>query len=128
MASVDSLFPRFGVPSSFRGLLPLQRDHDFRGDSARYASIGGKPSPQQPELIRAAAAQMPVDSEIVSAMDADADGAKLTDVVRKAVAMTGRLDLRFAVQEPCGFKDWNDVLRAKPQTFFSYRPDVPFVT
>jgi hypothetical protein len=71
---------------------------------------------------------MPVDSEIVSAMDADADGAKLTDVVRKAVAMTGRLDLRFAVQEPCGFKDWNDVLRSKPQTFFSYRPDVPFVT
>jgi hypothetical protein len=60
----------------------------FPDNRARYASIGGKPNPQQPELIRSAAA-MPRDSEIVSAMDNDADGAKLADVVRKAVSSDG---------------------------------------
>jgi hypothetical protein len=99
----------------------------FADDRARYASIGGKPSPMQPELIRAAAAAMPSDSEIISAMDADADGAKLAEVVRKAVALTGRLDLKFKVQEPFGHKDWNDQLRAKPQPFLPYRLEVPSV-
>ncbi|MGO9338908.1 MAG: hypothetical protein ACLPY1_15525 [Terracidiphilus sp.] len=55
-------------------------------------------------------------------MDADEDGAKLAEVVRKAVALTGRLDLRFTLQEPFGWKDWNDQLRAKPQPFLPYRP------
>ncbi len=31
----QSLPTDFGVPSSSRGLLPLQRDHDFRVDSVR---------------------------------------------------------------------------------------------
>src|SRR5277367_5364024 len=99
----------------------------FPDNRARYASIGGKPNPQQPELVRAAAARMPPDSEIVSAMDADADGAALADVVRKAVALTGRLDLKFTMQEPFGFKDWNDQLRAKPQPVLSPRQEVPSV-
>lgn len=99
----------------------------FPDGRARYASIGGKPNPQQPELIRAAAARMPVDSEIVSAMDNDADGADLADVVRKAVTMTGRLDLRYTKHEPMGFKDWNDQLRARPHPLLPYRPEVPSV-
>jgi len=99
----------------------------FPDHHARFASIGGKPNPQQPELIRAAAARMPLDSEIVSAMDNDAAGVELAAVVKKAVALTGRLDLRFSVHEPFGFKDWNDQLRAKPQPFLPYRPDVPSV-
>ena len=99
----------------------------FPDSCARYASIGGKPNPQQPELVRAAAARMPPDSEIVSAMDADEDGAKLADMVRKAVALTGRLDLKYTMQEPFGHKDWNDQLRAKPQPFTSWRPEVPSV-
>jgi len=99
----------------------------FPDNRARYASIGGKPNPQQPELVRAAAARMPVDSEIVAAMDNDADGVKLADVVRKAVGLTGRLDLRFTLQEPFGFKDWNDQLRARPHPLLSYRPEVPSV-
>lgn len=94
---------------------------------ARYASIGGKPNPQQPELIRAAAARMPHGSEIVAAMDADADGRKLAEVVRDAVKLTGRADLRFVMQEPEGAKDWNDQLRAKPQPFLPCRPEVPSV-
>ena len=32
----------------------------FPDDRTRYASVGGKPNPQQPELIRAAAARMPI--------------------------------------------------------------------
>jgi hypothetical protein len=68
-----------------------------------------------------------MDSEIVSAMDADEDGAKLADVVRKAVALTGRLDLKFTVQEPFGFKDWNDQLRKRPQPLLPCRREVPSV-
>ena len=93
----------------------------FPDDRARYASIGGNPNPRQPELIRVVAAAMPPDSEIVSAMDNDAGGAKLSEVVRKAVAATGRANLRFAVHEPFGFKDWNDQLRQKPLTVVSSR-------
>ena len=99
----------------------------FRDDRARYTSIGGKPNPQQPELIRTAAAAMPADSEIVAAMDADAEGAKLAEVVRKAVALTGRLDLKFTVQEPFGFKDWNDQLRARPVSQIPHRLEQPAV-
>ena len=99
----------------------------FPDNASRYASIGGKPNPQQPELVRAAAARMPPDCEIVSAMDADEDGAKLAEVVRKAVALTGRMDLRFTLHEPFGFKDWNDQLRAKLQPVLSCRQEVPSV-
>jgi len=99
----------------------------FPDPHARYASIGGKTNPQQPELIRRAAAAMPMGSEIVSAMDNDADGAKLTEIVRNAVALSGRSDLRFSVQEPFGFKDWNDQLRKRPQSVSSYRREVPSV-
>jgi hypothetical protein len=100
----------------------------FPDNHARYASIGGKPNPQQPELIRAAAARMPVDGEVIAAMDADAEGRKLAEVVREAVGMTGRHDLRFAVHEPIGHKDWNDQLRARPLPLLPYRPpEVPSV-
>jgi hypothetical protein len=94
----------------------------FPDDHARYASIGGKPNPQQPELIRAAVARMPVGSEIVAAMDADTDGAALAAVVRRAVELSGRSDLRFVMQEPFGFKDWNDQLRARPKPPLPHRP------
>jgi len=69
---------------------------------------------------------MPVDSEIIAAMDADADGAALAAMVRKAVELSGRSDLRFVMQEPFGFKDWNDQLRVKP-VFFPAAP-TPFLS
>jgi hypothetical protein len=87
----------------------------FTNDRTRYASIGGKPNPVQPELIRAAVARMPAGSEIVAAMDADVDGRKLAVVVRDAVERSGRDDLRFQAQEPSEFKDWNDQLRGRPR-------------
>jgi hypothetical protein len=58
---------------------------------------------------------------------ANEDGATRADVVRNAVALTGRRDLRFTLQEPFGFKDWNDQLRKRPQSLSSCRPEVPFV-
>jgi hypothetical protein len=99
----------------------------FPDDHTCYASIGGKPNPVQSELIRAAAARMRAGSEITAAMDADADGRKLAEVVRKAVEMSGRGDLRFQIHEPTEFKDWNDQLRAKPKLVFSCRPGEPSV-
>jgi len=100
----------------------------FPDDRARYASIGGNPNPEQPHLIRAAVARMPVPSEIIAAMDADADGGKLAEVVRRAVELSGRHDLKFTVQEPLGYKDWNDQLRRRPHPLLPYRPEVPSVT
>jgi len=99
----------------------------FPDKEARYASIGGKPNPQQPELIRAAAARLPVGGEVVAAMDNDADGKKLAEVVQHAVELTGRADLSFRTHLPDTAKDWNDVLRAKPQPFLPYRPQTPSV-
>lgn len=87
----------------------------FADDRTRYASIGGKPNPVQPELIRAAAARIPTGAEIAAAMDADEDGRKLAEVVRRVVELAGRADLRFQIQEPAGFKDWNDQLKARPK-------------
>jgi hypothetical protein len=94
---------------------------------ARYASIGGKPNPIQKELIRAAAARMPAKSKIVAAMDADEDGGKLAELVKDALQLTGREDLAFVFQEPVGAKDWNDVLRLKPQLTFPYQSNRPTV-
>jgi len=90
----------------------------FPDEHARYASIGGQVNPAQPELIRAAAASMPPGAAIVAAMDNDNDGRKLAEMVRKSVELTGRGDLRFAIEEPAGAKDWNDQLRAHPSFSF----------
>jgi hypothetical protein len=66
---------------------------------------------------------MPQGSEIISAMDADDDGRKLTAVVRQAFDLTGRGDLRFTVHEPFGFKDFNDQLRGKPKSLMPLRTE-----
>jgi hypothetical protein len=89
----------------------------FPAERTRYASIGGKPNPEQPGLVMATIVRMPAGSEIVGAMDADEDGDKLNGVVRQAVEFSGRSDLCFVLEEPSA-KDWNDVLRARPPDFF----------
>jgi hypothetical protein len=99
----------------------------FPDARARYASIGGKLNPTQPELIRAAIARMPLGAEVLAAMDADADGRKLADVVRRAADLSGRADLRFRVDEPSSVKDWNDQLRARPKQLLSCRREEPSV-
>jgi DNA primase len=77
---------------------------------------GGQLSPQQSELIRAAAAGMPRDAKIIAATDAHEPGGKLADSIREAVALTGRDDLVFVLHQPEGFKDWNDQLRKRPKS------------
>jgi hypothetical protein len=96
-------------------------------DHTRFASIGGQLSPAQPELIRAAAAAMPKGAAVVAAMDADAAGRKLAEVVREAVGLTGRDDLRFVSQEPVGVKDWNDRLRGRARAVAPARQEEPSV-
>ncbi len=99
----------------------------FPDEHARCASIGGKLNPLQPELIRAAIARMPDKSKIVAAMDADEDGAKLADIVRDAVKLTGRDDLAYVFQEPFGYKDWNDQLLKRPKQALPLRVEEPSV-
>jgi Toprim-like/Protein of unknown function (DUF3991) len=99
----------------------------FPSDRMRFASIGGKLNPTQPGLVLAAILSMPKGSEVLAAMDADADGDALNGVIREAVEFSGRPDLRFTVHEPSGFKDWNDQLRERPKRSASSQPHVPFV-
>jgi hypothetical protein len=56
---------------------------------------------------------MPNESEIVAAMDADAEGAKLAALTRGAFELTGRDDLKFLIVEPFGGKDWNQLLQQR---------------
>jgi hypothetical protein len=85
----------------------------FPEQHTRYASIGGRPTPSQKELLRAAAAAMSSSTTIVAAMDADAAGRELAEIVREAVKLTGRADLRFESIEPEEVKDFNDALRRR---------------
>ena len=86
----------------------------FPADHTRYGSFAGQISPAQREWIRATAARMPLKSEIVAATDGDKEGGKLAEIIREAVELTGRDDLVHVVQQPVGFKDWNDQLRKRP--------------
>jgi len=88
----------------------------------RYASLGGKPTPAQKELLRTAAAVMPTSSTVVAAMDADAAGREMAEVVREAVKLAGRADLRFEIREPQNAKDWNEVLTRSTQRSGSRAP------
>jgi hypothetical protein len=99
----------------------------FADPSTRYASVGGKLNAVQPELIRAAIARMPSGSEIVAAFDADEAGRALAEVVRRALELSGRGDLRFRIHEPEGAKDWNDLLRVRRKSPLPSRHDGPSV-
>jgi hypothetical protein len=89
----------------------------------RYASIGGRPSPTQKQQIRAAAAVMPESSTVVAAMDNDDAGRELCEIIREAVKLSGRRDLRFEIQVPREHKDFNDELRNRPRAALPYRPE-----
>jgi hypothetical protein len=99
----------------------------FPNERARYASIGGQLSPQQSELIRAAAAGMPEGTTVIAATDADATGGRLAEDIRAAVELTGRDDLTYLLHQPDGFKDWNDQLRKRPKRSMSSQPHAPSV-
>lgn len=81
----------------------------FPEPAARYASIGGKMNPQQPDLIEAAVMALPPGGEVVAATDADKDGRKLADHIEQIALKAGR---EFRAHEPPGEgTDWNDHVR-----------------
>jgi Toprim-like/Protein of unknown function (DUF3991) len=90
----------------------------FPDGYAQYASIGGKPSSAQVELLRMKIACMPARSEIVAAMDNDAAGRQLADMVRGSCGASLVQKLAFRQHDPIVHKDWNDELLA------SQRPEI----
>jgi hypothetical protein len=89
----------------------------FPAVGTRYASIGGEMNPRQPELIRAAAARLPLNGKIIAAMDNDACGARLIEMTQSAVRLSGRQDLKVSAHCPSEGKDWNEVLTAPSHSF-----------
>jgi len=77
----------------------------------RYASIAGTLNHTQPELLREAAASLPVDGEVILATDNDAGGDSLLGTLR---GVLGSLEPRRRIGEDrpaTRGADWNDVLR-----------------
>jgi hypothetical protein len=85
----------------------------FQGARTRYASIAGRPTLIQLNLLRVEIERMPAGSEILAAMDADQAGRALADLIRRSVEASGRSDVTFRTEEPNGFKDWNDQLKSQ---------------
>lgn len=86
----------------------------FPDATARYASIGGKMNPEQPDLIRAAILNLPEGGEVIAATDADEDGRKLAAEIEAIVREAGR---NFKHHGPSKEgTDWNDYL--KPETSY----------
>jgi hypothetical protein len=85
-------------------------------DQTHYASLGGKPSSHQRELVQATIAKLLAGAEIVAAFDTDDAGRQLVEVIREAVASvagrTRRSDLIFKSHLPMQEgEDWNMVLQ-----------------
>lgn len=86
----------------------------------RYASIGGRPSDAQLELVKdAIRAMQPLGfgappGRVVAAMDSDSAGAELCELIASAWRESGRTDLSFVKHVPDAAKDWNEVLCAHP--------------
>lgn len=102
----------------------------FPDEWTRYASIAGKMTAKQKELIRCAAAVMLGPSVIIAAVDADTAGAEIAEVIETAVRLTGRADLRFERHSPDAgkHKDWNEVLKkSRPDLSLPGRREVPVV-
>ena len=86
----------------------------FPNSQARYRSIGGAPNPKQPDLIRAAIAELPAGAVIVCATDNDDGGRKLATIVEDCFKTAGRDDLRFKLHLPkTEGEDWNNVLQSR---------------
>lgn len=78
-------------------------------DRTRYASLAGKPSAKQLDLLQATVDQLPEGSEIIAAFDADPGGRSLVEVVRQALPAAQRtLQIHLPGEEG---QDWNDALQ-----------------
>jgi hypothetical protein len=85
-------------------------------DRTRYASLGGRPSSRQMELLQATIARLPAGSEIVAAFDADVPGRWLLEALRLVVAdvaaKRGKTNVMIQANLPAQEgEDWNQVLQ-----------------
>jgi len=85
-------------------------------DRTHYASLGGRPSSRQLQLLQAAIGKLPEQPEVVAAFDADEAGRGLVDMIGEVVAEVhrsmGRGDIRFLPHLPAKEgEDWNQVLQ-----------------
>jgi hypothetical protein len=96
----------------------------FQEGETRYASVGGKLNGRQPHLIGLQIARMPRSAEIVAATDADLGGEQLAASIRRAFSCVAAQTFRR--EQPVGFKDWNDQLRARLKTI-GFRPGLPVI-
>jgi len=84
-------------------------------DRTRYASLGGRPSSRQMQLVQATTAMLREGAEVVAAFDADEAGRWMVAVIGEALANVrgeaGRSDLSFRTHLPANEgEDWNQVL------------------
>ena len=96
-------------------------------EQTRYASLGGKPSPQQTGLVQVTLARLPAGAEIVAAFDADEAGRLLVEaiglVVANVAAKSGKTGLVFQVNLPAQEgEDWNQVLQRGKLDLPEYQP------
>ncbi len=83
-------------------------------ETTRIVSIAGQLNKFQPELLKSAIGKMGQGSVIVSCVDNDPAGDKLTEAIGKIVAECGRDDVEFKEHRPeQRGNDWNDVLRRR---------------
>jgi hypothetical protein len=85
-------------------------------DRTRYASLGGRPSSRQMQLVQATIAMLRVGAEVVAALDTDEAGRWMVAVIGKTLANVrreaGRSDLSFRAHLPAiEGEDWNRVLQ-----------------
>jgi hypothetical protein len=97
-------------------------------DQTRYASLGGKPSRRQRDLLQATIATLPEGAEIVAAFDADSAGSRLVSELCQVVATvarrTERSDMIFKTHLPMQEgEDWNIVLQNRHQSQRMRLPD-----
>lgn len=77
----------------------------------RAASLSGRMSPQQPELVVSAICRMEEGAQIVAAFDNDEAGDALTQQLAGLLDQSGRTDLEFLDDRPAERGvDWNQVL------------------
>ena len=80
---------------------------------ARYISVSGRLSPEQPKLIQSAIRRLPSRAYLVIAADHDSGGDKLASSIRACVAASGDSDVTIKEHRPPHLDDdWNDVLKA----------------
>ena len=80
---------------------------------ARYISVSGRLSPEQPKLIQSAIRRLPSRAYLMIATDHDSGGDELASSIRACVESSGHLNVTIKEHRPPHQNDdWNDVLKA----------------